>query len=449
MKNNKILIIDDEPNIRSVLKDRLEANGYQVIQAPDGKEGLKLTESTEPDLILLDLQMPKMDGIEVLDRLKKKFPEIIVIVLTGHGSIGLAVEAMKLGAFNFITKPCQSDHIIVAIQKALDKKGLIEQNRYLREELDSQYKMVIGESIEMQNIMEIVRQAANTKTTILIFGESGTGKQLLSRAIHNISDRKDRPFVQVNCTTLSEQLLESDLFGHEKGAFTGAIRQKKGRFELADQGTLFLDEIGDLSPAIQARLLHVLEYGEFQRVGSVDTLKANVRVIAATHRDLKKEVKEGRFREDLYFRLNVMVIQLPPLRSRVQDIPTLVEHFIQKHCLIMNKNIKTISLKVLERLKQYSWPGNIRELENAIERAVVLATGKELEMDHFQSLFEKTSEEEIQIGKPLEEAILNFKKQFIKKTLDHTQNNQTKAAELLQIQRTYLNRLIKELDIKS
>lgn len=449
MKNNKILIIDDEPNIRSVLKDRLEANGYQVIQAPDGKEGLKLTESTEPDLILLDLQMPKMDGIEVLDRLKKKFPEIIVIVLTGHGSIGLAVEAMKLGAFNFITKPCQSDHIIVAIQKALDKKGLIEQNRYLREELDSQYKMVIGESIEMQNIMEIVRQAANTKTTILIFGESGTGKQLLSRAIHNISDRKDRPFVQVNCTTLSEQLLESDLFGHEKGAFTGAIRQKKGRFELADQGTLFLDEIGDLSPAIQARLLHVLEYGEFQRVGSVDTLKANVRVIAATHRDLKKEVKEGRFREDLYFRLNVMVIQLPPLRSRVQDIPTLVEHFIQKHCLIMNKNIKTISLKVLERLKQYSWPGNIRELENAIERAVVLATGKELEMDHFQSLFEKTSEEEIQIGKPLEKAILNFKKQFIKKTLDHTQNNQTKAAELLQIQRTYLNRLIKELDIKS
>ena len=449
MKNQKILIIDDEPHIRSVLKDRLEANGYQVVQASDGKEGLKLTESAEPDLILLDLQMPKMDGIEVLERLKKQFSEIIVIILTGHGSIGLAVEAMKLGAFDFITKPCQSDQLIVVIKKAFEKKGLVEENRYLREELDSQYKMVVGESVEMKKIMETVRQVANTKTTILIYGESGTGKQLLSRAIHNISDRKDRPFVQVNCTTLSEQLLESDLFGHEKGAFTGAIKQKKGRFELADQGTLFLDEIGDLSPAIQARLLHVLEYGEFQRVGSVDTLKADVRVIAATHRDLQKEVKEERFREDLFFRLNVMIIQLPPLRSRTKDIPQLAEHFIQKHCLIMNKNIKTISPEVLERLKQYPWPGNIRELENAIERAVVLAKGELLKIEHFQLLVEKTSDEEIQIGKSLEEAILNFKRQFIKKTLDYTKNNQTKAAELLQIQRTYLNRLIKELDIKS
>jgi DNA-binding NtrC family response regulator len=391
--------------------------------------------------------MPKMDGIEVLERLKKQFPEIIVIILTAHGTIGLAVEAMKLGAFDFITKPCQSDHIIIAIQKAFEKMGLLEQNRYLREELDSQYKMVVGESGEMKKIMETIHQVANTKTTILIYGESGTGKQLLSRAIHNMSNRKDRSFVQVNCTTLSEQLLESDLFGHEKGAFTGAIKQKKGRFELADQGTLFLDEIGDLSPAIQARFLHVLEYGEFLRVGGVDTLKADVRVIAATHRDLRKEVKEKRFREDLFFRLNVMTIQLPSLRLRTQDIPLLVDQFIQKHCLIMNKNIKTISPEVLERLKQYPWPGNIRELENAIERAVVLATGEKLKMEHFQLLVEKTSDEEIQVGKPLEETVINFKREFIRKTLDHTQNNQTKAAELLQIQRTYLNRLIKELEI--
>jgi len=447
MSNEKILIVDDDPQIRMLLKDRLQANGYNVFQAENGVQGLELAEKENPDLVLLDLQMPEMDGMEVLSRLNKKFPEITVVIMTAYGTIERAVEAMKLGAYDFLPKPCKPNHILLVVQKALERKELQEENRYLRGELESQYKMIIGDSPKMKKVMEMAQKVAWSKTTVLIGGESGTGKQLMARAIHNMSDRKDKPFIQVNCTTLSEQLLESDIFGHEKGAFTGAIKQKKGRFELADKGTLFLDEIGDLPLNLQAKFLHVLEYGEFQRVGGVATLSADVRIIAATNKDLKNEVENSQFREDLYYRLNVMKICLPSLRERPEDIPIFVEYFLNKYNQAMGKNITSITSDSMNILKNHCWHGNIRELENAIERAVVLASEKELTPDLLPALIKGKSAEEIEIGTPLEEALLKFKRQFITKTLTFTNSNQTKAAELLKIQRTYLNRLIKELNI--
>jgi len=447
MPTEKILIVDDDAQIRMLLRDRLQANGYNIFQAENGIKGLELIEKEIPDLVLLDLQMPEMDGIEVLSRLGKKFPEITVVIMTAYGTIERAVEAMKLGAYDFLPKPCKPNHILMVVQKALERKELQEENQYLRQELESKYRMVIGESEQMKNVMEIAQKVAKSKTTVLIGGESGTGKQLMARAIHAMSDRKNKQFIQVNCTTLTEQLLESDLFGHEKGAFTGAIKQKKGRFELADKGSLFLDEIGDLPLNLQAKILHVLEYGEFQRVGGITTLSADVRIIAATNKDLKKQVENNQFREDLYYRLNVMKVHLPSLRERPGDIPIFVKHFLNKHSKEMQKNIQNIAPKTMDILTSYSWHGNIRELENAIERAVVLASGQELTADLLPPLTEKKAANDIGVGVPLDEALAKFKRQFITKTLAFTNNNQTRAAELLNIQRTYLNRLIKELNI--
>jgi len=449
MLKDKILIIDDDAQLRMLLRDRLNANGYRTCVAEDGSKGLDSAAKEHPDVILLDLNMPEMDGLEVLAELQKVNPEVIVVILTAYGTIERAVEAMKLGAYEFLSKPCKPDHILLVVKKALKRKGLQDENLYLRAELENQYHMVIGESAEMKKVMETAQKSAISKTTLLIGGESGTGKQLMARAIHRMSDRKDEPFIQVNCTTLSEQLMESDLFGHEKGAFTGAIKQKKGRFELANNGTIFLDEIGDLSPAIQAKLLHVLEYGEFQRVGGVETLKADVRIIAATNKDLQTEVQQKTFREDLFYRLNVIHIKLPQLRTRMDDISIFVDFFLNKHSNAMQKNVRKIPSETMAILKQYSWPGNIRELENVIERAVVLASGEELTPDLLPSLTERISGEIISVGTPLDEALVEFKKQFITKTLQSQNNNQTKTAELLRIQRTYLNRLIKELGVEA
>jgi two-component system, NtrC family, response regulator AtoC len=448
MPNEKILIIDDDPQIRMLLKDRLEANGYLIFQAKNGIKGLEAATKKNPDLILLDLNMPEMDGFEVLTRLNHELPEITVVILTAHGTVERAVEAMKLGAYDFLPKPSKPDHILLIVRKALERKGLKDENLFLRKELENQYQMVVGESSEMKKIMDTVQKIGKSKTTVLLQGETGTGKQLMARHIHTVSERKGRPFIQVNCTTLSEQLMESDLFGHEKGAFTGAIKLKRGRFELANSGTLFLDEIGDLTPSIQAKLLHVLEYGEFQRVGGVETLKVDVRILAATNKNLQTEVDEGRFREDLFYRLNVMCIELPPLRTRPEDITIFSEHFLKKYNQSMLKNLTDINTDTMEILKKYSWPGNIRELENVIERAVVLASGKEITSDLLPPLTGRKSGEEFDMGMPLDDALTQFKKHYISKTLESMENNQTKAAALLKIQRTYLNRLIKELGIK-
>ena len=447
MSTAHILITDDDFQIRMLLRDRLEASQYHVQLAENGKEGLKILEKSPVDLLLLDLQMPEMGGMEVLKCMKEMGFDIPVIILTAHGSIEQAVEAMKLGAFDFLPKPCKPDHLMLAVGKALEKKQLEEENRFLRETLDNQYHMVTGESLPMKRIMEMAEKVAPSKTTVLIGGESGTGKQLLAHAIHQMSDRRSRPFVQVNCTTLSEQLTESDLFGHEKGAFTGAMKQKKGRFEMADTGSVFLDEIGDLSPAIQAKLLHVIEYGEFQRVGALDTLKTDVRLICATHKNLPEEVQAGRFREDLFYRLNVVSVTLPALRDRSCDIPMLVRYFIEKHCCAMQKEPLTVPEETMKRLKTYAWPGNIRELGNVIERAVVLSTRSELSPDLLPPLMDEPSGPAVDTNLPWEEAVLRFKQSYIRRILEQTGNNQTEAARRLKIQRTYLNRLIKEMGI--
>ncbi|MFX0195496.1 MAG: sigma-54-dependent transcriptional regulator [Candidatus Hodarchaeota archaeon] len=447
MLGEKILIVDDDPQIRMLLRDRLEANGYRVLQAENGIQGLELTAEENPDLMLLDLQIPEMDGMEVLNRLRQESLEITVVILTAHGTIERAVEAMKLGAYDFLPKPCKPDHILLVVQKALERKELREENRYLRKELESQYRMIIGESAEMKKVMEMAQRVAKSKTTVLAEGESGTGKQLLARAIHTMSDRKNKPFIQVNCTTLSEQLLESDLFGHEKGAFTGAHQMKRGRVELAHGGSLFLDEIGDLTPSIQGKLLHFLEHSEFERVGGMKTMQVDVRVIAATNKNLEKEVKEGRFREDLYYRLNVVNLVIPPLRDRTDDIPLLTHHFLDKFNRALRKKVMTITPEALDMIKSYHWPGNVRELENAIERAVVLVPGDEITPDLLPPQLTQEPEEEISIGLHLDEALLKFKRQFIARTLRFANNNQTQAAKLLKVQRTYLNRLIKELKV--
>jgi DNA-binding NtrC family response regulator len=447
MSQEKILIVDDDSQIRTLLAERLKFHKYRVSTAEDGEEGLNIFRKEGADLVLLDLMMPKLDGIETLNRMKKEDPEVLVIMMTAFGTIEKAVEAMKKGAFDFIPKPCEPEHILLTIQKALERKNLVGEKEYLKEEMDREYDMVWGESEEMKKIKELVQKVAPTNSTILIQGESGTGKQVLARAIHNLSTRKDKPFVYVNCVALSEQLLESDLFGHEKGAFTGAYQRKKGRLETAHTGTVFLDEIGDITPVIQTKFLHFLESNEFERVGGTQTLSVDTRIIAATNRDLNQRVKEKGFREDLFFRLNVISITLPSLYKRKEDIPALTSHFLQKFNQKMKKRITSIEPNALKIFLTYNWPGNIRELQNVLERAVVLAPGNKITPDLLPPQLSQKGKEEISPGIHLDDALRKFKKEFISQTLSLTKNNQSKAAKLLGIQRTYLNRLIKELGI--
>jgi len=447
MSQEKILIIDDDTQIRTLLAERLRFHQYRVLTAEDGEEGLDKFRKEGADLVLLDLMMPKLDGIETLNRMKKEEPEVLVIMLTAFGTIEKAVEAMKKGAYDFIPKPCEPEHILLTIEKALERKNLVQEKDYLKEEINSQYDIIWGESSEMKKIKEFIQKVATTKSTILIQGESGTGKQVLARAIHNLSNRKDKPFIYVNCVALSEQLLESDLFGHEKGAFTGAYQRKRGRLETAHSGTVFLDEIGDITPVIQTKFLHFLESEEFERVGGTQTLKVDARIIAATNRDLSRALEEKKFREDLFFRLNVISITIPPLRNRKEDIPVLANYFLRKFNQEMKKRIISIDPQTLEVFSTYNWPGNIRELQNILERAVVLAPFDTITPELVLPQLSHTKKEELLPGIPLEDALKKFKKEFITQTLSLTKNNQSQAAKLLDIQRTYLNRLIKELEI--
>ncbi len=448
MPSEKVLIVDDDHQLRQLLGDRLEASGYRVFYAADGREGVEQAQEKNPDVVLMDFEMPEKNGLEALAEIRERNADIPVIMLTAHGTLSRAVEAMKNGAYDFLPKPCEPDHLLLVIRKALERKQLFIENAYLKEELAEHHRLIIGESARMKQILEMARRVAVTNATVLIEGESGTGKQVMAQTIHAMSERRDKPFVQVNCTTLSEQLLESDLFGHEKGAFTGAHQAKKGRVELADGGTLFLDEIGDLAPSLQAKLLHFLEHGKFEHVGGMKTLSVDTRVIAATNKTLAQEVKEGRFRGDLFFRLNVVSLTLPPLRERAEDIPLLANHFLARFGQQMRKPAASFSSRTMEILQKYSWPGNVRELANAVERAVVLALEHEITPDLLPPLLAEKSPEEITAGMPLDEALLKFKKQFIVKTLELTDGNQSKAADILNIQRTYLSKLIKELGLK-
>jgi two-component system nitrogen regulation response regulator NtrX len=373
----RVLIVDDEDAVRSSLRMIFEYEGYEVLLAANGAVGLKIAEQEQPDLVFLDIKMPQMDGLEVLKKLKEKDGAPPVVILSGHGTVKAAVEAVKLGAYDFIEKPPESERILIAARNALGQKRLVEENRRLRLVFDERYRMV-GRSGALEKVWDAVRRAAPTNATVLIVGESGVGKELVARAIHRNSLRKDESFVQVNCAAIPEELIESELFGHEKGSFTGATEKQIGKFELAHKGTIFLDEVGDMSLRTQAKVLRVLQEGEVERLGSQKTIQVDVRVIAATNKRLEDEIEQGRFREDLYFRLSVLPITVPPLRERPEDVPPLVEHFVRQFCAENNFKAKAFTPATMEALRRHPWRGNVRELKNAIERLLIMVEGDEI-----------------------------------------------------------------------
>ena len=373
--HGKILVVDDEAIQRDIVKDILEDQGYDVLTSGSGPDALECLKTAPVDLVLTDLRMPGMDGVELLERVKALDPDIVVVVITAYGSVESAVDAMKKGAYHYLTKPLGKEELKLVVERAFQTKRLADENRSLRQELQDRYKLhnIIGQARNMQAMFRMIEKIAPSESTVIIYGESGTGKELVARALHVHSKRKQQRFLAVNCAAIPDTLLESEMFGYEKGAFTGANTQKKGLFEEAHNGTLFLDEIGDLDTVLQAKLLRVLQEGEFQRVGGVKTIKADVRVLAATNKNLEEEVKDGRFRQDLYYRLNVVPIFLPPLRERKEDIPALVAHFLAKYQKKHGKTITRVTSDVMKRLLDYRWDGNVRELESVIERSVILA----------------------------------------------------------------------------
>ncbi|MCC7202011.1 MAG: sigma-54-dependent Fis family transcriptional regulator [Nitrospirae bacterium] len=430
-----------------IIKDRLEMLGYQTLTASDGQEALKSIAQQEPDAVFLDLQMPRMDGMEVLRSLKE-YPNLPVIVITAFGTIEKAVEAIKEGAFDFITKPFSAGHLDIVIKKALECRSLKRENLYLQGEVDRSFPGIIGESQKIKEATEMAKKVALTSSTVLLLGESGVGKEVFARLIHRSSDRSKKPFVAVNCAALRDELLESELFGHEKGSFTGAFQMKRGKLEVANGGTIFLDEIGDLKPELQAKILRVLEEREFDRVGGTQSVRIDIRTIAATNHNLYKKVQDGRFREDLFFRLNVVTIHLPPLRERKEDIPALADFFLERACYEVKKPLMKFTRESMEHLMNYHWPGNVRELRNLIERAVVLSEGVEITpYDLPYSPFVNSAEENHLI-KPYHDAVLSYQKEVILHALKQAKGNQSKAAEFLNLQRTYLARLIKKMNIK-
>jgi two-component system, NtrC family, nitrogen regulation response regulator NtrX len=387
----RVLVVDDEEGIRSSLKMIFEYEGYEVILAANGPAALKIAEKEAPDLVFLDIKMPQMDGLEVLKRLKADEGSPPVVILSGHGNVKTAVEATKLGAFDFIEKPPESDRILLVARNALGQKKLVDENRRLKLTFDERYRMV-GQSPSLEKVWDAVRRAAPTNATVLITGESGVGKELVARAIHRNSLRKDEAFVQVNCAAIPEELIESELFGHEKGSFTGATEKQIGKFELAHKGTIFLDEVGDMSLRTQAKVLRVLQEGEVERIGSQKTLQVDVRVIAATNKDLEEAIEKGDFREDLYFRLSVIPVRVPPLRERSEDVPVLVQHFVKEFCAENNFRPRAFAQEAIEALKRHSWRGNVRELKNAVERLLIMSEGDEIKPEHLGDVLRRPAD---------------------------------------------------------
>ncbi len=449
-----ILVVDDEANYLTVMQALLEEAGYETLTSLSGPEALKAAAQTDLDAVLTDMKMPKMSGIELLGELKHLYPDIPVIIMTAYGTVEKAVEAMKKGAFDYILKPFKNEEILVTIAKALEHRHLLLKNRLLSNDLEKKYGFpnIVGESKAIQEILALVKRVAGSKATVLISGESGTGKELIARAIHRLSLRSGKTFISVNCAALTETLLESELFGHERGAFTHAVAMRKGRFELADGGTLFLDEVAEMSPALQVKLLRVLQEMEFERVGGARTIKVDVRVVAATNKDLKEEVEAGNFREDLYYRLNVVHLNIPPLRQRPEDIPLLALHFLKKYASENVRGEVRLDPEALKLLIRYDWPGNVRELENVMERAVILcgdnritsndlpgelAAGrgepKEVDIDLF-----------IPLTKPLPEALEEIEEQMIRRALDASGQVQVRAAEMLGITKSLLQYKLKK-----
>jgi DNA-binding NtrC family response regulator len=400
-----------------------------------------------PDLVLLDLQMPKVGGIEVLRALRKEEINVPVIVITAHGSIETAVEAMKEGAYDFITKPVDANHFDIVVRKVLEREGLKRELELFSEDAGKRYRLVVGKSDIMNGAVETAKKAATSKATVLLLGESGTGKEIFARAIHNWSERRSQPFVAINCVGLSKELLESELFGHEKGAFTGADQLKKGKMELANGGTVFLDEVGDVSQELQTKLLRFLQEREFDRVGGIRPIHVDVRIVAATNRDLDVAVKEGHFREDLFHRLNVVPIMLPPLRERSEDIPALARHFLQRFAKEVKKNLSEISEEALGKLSAYDWPGNVRELANVIERAVVLGQGPEIARHDLPARIVAVQSESRSEGISYRDAMDAYRRQLVMRALAQTQGNRAAAARVLGLHEKYFLRLLKSLGI--
>ena len=456
MGNKNILVVEDDKATRDTMVDLLSETGYEVESANNGEEAIKMVQEYAFNMVITDLKMPKGDGIQVLEQVKKIDSQTIVIICTGYGTVDTAVKAMKLGAYEYITKPIKVEEIKLVVQRALDYQRLQTENVLFQKQLKTKYKFknLIGDSDVMQQIFQFIEKIAATNSTIMICGESGTGKELVARAIHYNSDRRDKPMVPVNCGAIPEDLLESELFGYEKGAFTGALKTRIGRFELADGGTIFLDEIGDMSPALQVKILRVLQEHEFERVGGVKSIKVDIRVVAATHRDLEKSVKQGAFREDLYYRLNVIPFTLPPLRGRISDIPLLTNYFVKKFNKDKKQNIKGVSPEVLKCFERYHWPGNVRELENLIERMVILKGEGVIEQEDLPEKLLGTELPDVipsidipDGGMSFNTAVSKFERDLILRALKKTNWIKNRAAKLLQLKRTTLVEKMKKIQL--
>ena len=444
-----VMVVDDEKNIREGLGKALEMDGYDVILAADGQAGLEQVEHEGVDLVIADLKMPRLSGEELLRRVVQAYPSLPVIILTGHGTIESAVQAMRDGAYDFLTKPVNLDRLSLLVRRALSTRELVLQHRALQEELEQrrQFSSIIGKSAEMKRIFEVVRQVAPTKASVLITGESGVGKELIADAIHNLSGRRDKAFVKVHCAALSEGLLESELFGHEKGAFTGAVARKRGRFELSHAGSIFLDEIGEISQSVQIKILRVLQEKRFERVGGEETIEVDTRIISATNKDLKAEIENGAFREDLFYRLNVVNIHIPPLRERKEDIPLLAAAFIKEFAAENGKAVEGLDARARSMLYNYTWPGNVRELRNCIESAVVMSKGTILTPDDLPPSVSSETESnyvKIQLGTTLSDA----EREVIRANLAAQRGNKSRTAETLGIGRKTLHRKIAEYHLE-
>ncbi|MEM7352988.1 MAG: sigma-54 dependent transcriptional regulator [Acidobacteriota bacterium] len=450
-----ILIVDDEEVLQDVLTSLVRREGWNPLSARTGEEALSLLEREEVDLVLLDLMLPAMSGMEVMQQIHRRNPDQVVVVITAFSSIEGAIAAMREGAFHYIPKPFKNEEVLLTIRKGLEQRRLARENKSLREQLRQRYAFgnIIGKSKPMLKVFELIRLAAPSKSNILILGESGTGKELAAKAIHHHSRRADGPFVTVNSGSMPHDLLESNLFGHVKGAFTGAIANKKGLFEMASGGSIFFDEIGNIPPETQAKLLRVIQEKEFMRLGGVETLTADARIIAATNAELEEMVKKGTFREDLYYRLNVITIQLPPLRKRVEDIPLLARRFLTTYAEENEKEIHEISPRAMELLMDYHWPGNVRELENVVERATVLSTGAVLDVDLLPPSVREPSSVEVPAptlptnGLSFKQAVAAYERQLISNALRLAGGVQKRAAEKLKVKPTTLHEMMKRLKI--
>src|SRR3989338_1539472 len=448
MSNEHILIVDDESSIRTAIRSVLSEEGYSVSEARCGEEALELISKETPDVVLLDIWLPGLDGLDVLKKMKEvNFPGFI-LVMSGHGTIETAVKATKLGAYDFIEKPLSLDKLLLVIKNLLSVRELKEENKVLRQKIKSQFEMVFR-GIAMQKLVEQIHIAAPTNSWILITGENGTGKELVARKIHERSLRREYPFIEVNCAAIPEELIESEIFGHEKGAFTGATTSRRGKFDLAHEGTLFLDEIGDMSLKTQAKILRILQEQKFERVGGTETFEVDVRVIGATNKNLQEEIKEGRFREDLFYRLNVIPIHVPALRQRKEDIRVLVEYFLKILAQENGKRVKQISPEALEVLEAYDWPGNVRELRNTVERLFIMTPADVIRaQDIPASILEAQDSAPSRDGDDFRSAKMQFEKEYIQRKLKESEGNVSKTAKAIGVERTNLHRKIKNYQIE-